>query len=484
MSDAEILSLLPLIIVAGTAIVVMILAAFWRSHTGAAGVTVLGLVLAIAFSLAPHGDASLRAGGILIVDSYSLFFTWLFLAATLAVALFAHGYLKRLERGHGEFYVMLLLATLGAAVMAGAGHFVSFFLGLEILTVSLYVMIAYLKTEEKPLEAGAKYLILAATSSAFLLFGMALIYGQLGTMEFGQMATQAGAQSQEGEIFLLAGVGLTVVGIGFKLAVVPFHMWTPDVYQGAPAPVSAYIATVSKGAMLALLLRYFPAVGGYRSPVITTVFVVVSICSMFAGNLLALMQQSVKRLLAYSSISHLGYMLVAFVAGGRLAMEAIAFYLVTYVATMLGAFGIVSILSGVGEERDDIGSYRGLFWRRPWVAGAFTAVLLSLAGIPLTAGFIGKYYVLTAGVGSAEWTLVVVLVINSALGLFYYLRVVVAMLSPVAEVSLSPARLALAAGIVLSLLTLVLIWIGVYPSPVMQIVHDAVAGFSLPVTQY
>jgi NADH-quinone oxidoreductase subunit N len=340
-------------------------------------------------------------------------------------------------------------------------------------------MIAYPRTDRRALEAGVKYLILAAASSAFLLFGMALVYAELGTMEFGRMAAVLTSRVNLDQRLLLAGLAMMVTGIGFKLAVVPFHMWTPDVYEGAPAPVTAFVATASKGAMFALLLRYFIETGAYAYRPILLAFGAIAITSMIAGNLLALMQDNVKRILAYSSIAHLGYLLVAFLAGGAWAVEAAAFYLVAYFVTTLGAFGVVTVLSDRRRDADALADYRGLFWSRPWLAVIFTAMLLSLAGIPLTAGFVGKFYVLAAGVGSALWTLVVVLVVGSAIGLYYYLRIVVVMFAPATPGPKETPALApvfpVAGRVVLAVLTLLLAWFGVYPAPLMRLIQATVA---------
>jgi NADH-quinone oxidoreductase subunit N len=265
-----------------------------------------------------------------------------------------------------------------------------------------------------------------------------------------------------------------IVGIGFKLALVPFHLWTPDVYQGAPAPSAAFIATASKGAMFVVLLRLFRQVNLDPSSPVLQVFVVIAVASMFTGNLLALLQSNVKRMLAYSSIAHLGYLLVAFLASGPLAGAAVAYYLVAYFVTMLGAFGVVGVLAGSDRDADALSDYQGLAWRRPRLAAVMTAMLLSLAGIPLTAGFVGKFYVLAAGAASRLWWLVLILVVNSAIGLFYYLRVMIAMFAPAAEAALhgaptSDVRAQRAgtlpvAGLTLGALTLLVLWLGVDPS--------------------
>ena len=233
---------------------------------------------------------------------------------------------------------------------------------------------------------------------------------------------------------LLAGLVMIISGLGFKLAVVPFHLWTPDVYEGAPAPVTAFIATVSKGAVFALVLRYFTRIDIHAHTALFLIITLIAVASMFAGNLLALLQTNVKRILAYSSISHLGYLLVTVLASGPTAVTAAAFYLAAYFITTLGAFGVVAVLSRPERDADRLEDYRGLVWRRPWLAGVFTAMLFSLAGIPLTAGFVGKFYVVAAGVGSALWLAVVALAINSVIGLFYYLRIVVALFTPAGDV--------------------------------------------------
>jgi NADH-quinone oxidoreductase subunit N len=268
---------------------------------------------------------------------------------------------------------------------------------------------------------------------------------------------------------------MIITGMAFKLALVPFHMWTPDVYQGAPAPVAAFIATVSKGGMFAILLRYFYRLEVRNYQPIVVVFTIIAIASMLGGNLLALLQQNVKRILAYSSIAHMGYVLVAFIASGVLAVQAVTFYLIAYFVTIIGAFGVVTVLSNGDADAESLESYRGLFWRRPALAGVMTAMLLSLTGIPVTAGFIGKFYVVAAGASSAAWSLIIILVVSSVIGAFYYLRVMFALYAPSeagdrpAEV---PPRMAFASSVLL-VLTLLLIWLGVYPAPLLHVIRAA-----------
>jgi NADH-quinone oxidoreductase subunit N len=264
---------------------------------------------------------------------------------------------------------------------------------------------------------------------------------------------------------------LIVTGIGFKLAVVPFHLWTPDVYEGAPAPVTAFISTVSKVAIFALLLRFFYHAGVHQSRDVFIVFVVIAVASMLAGNLLALWQTNVKRILAYSSIAHFGYMLVAFVAGGDLALEAVTFYLVAYTVTTLGAFGVVTVLSGSSRDADRLDDYQGLFWRRPGLAGIFTVMLLSLAGIPATMGFLAKFYILAAGASATQWSLLIILVITSAIGLFYYLRILVALYSASSKRDTSLHAVVTPSGVMLAVLTALLLGFGLYPAPLLDMIQ-------------
>jgi NADH-quinone oxidoreductase subunit N len=330
-------------------------------------------------------------------------------------------------------------------------------------------LIAYIRTESISIEAGIKYLVLAASSSSILLFGLALIYSESGSMELSQFtAAMTRTAGQEDSFLVVAGLMLVLTGIGFKLAVVPFHLWASDVYEGAPLPVTAFIATVSKGGIFALLLRWFHVNGENIAGAAVMVLTIIAIASMLTGNLLALRQTNVKRILAYSSIAHMGYLLVALLAAGTLGAAAATYYLVAYLVTILGAFGVMTMLSGPRREAASLDSYRGLFWRKPLLAAAFTTMLLSLAGIPLTAGFLGKFYVLTAGAAGSRWVLLFTLIVSSTIGLFYYLRIVVVMYAQQADADTIrdahllpvpvPAALALAA------LTGLVFLLGVYPA--------------------
>lgn len=449
--------------------VVMLAVTFKRHHALTAGLTIAGLVMAFISILPVTPYVPRYVTALLIIDPYALFYMGVIIASAVVVAVLSYQYFEQQAGHREELYVLLLIATLGCTVLVASSHLMSFFLGLEILSVSLYAMVAYLKERKQSLEAGVKYLVLAGASSAFLVFGMALIYADLGTMDFTRVAAASIATSHLA--LLLPGIVLIVTGMGFKLAVVPFHLWTPDVYEGAPAPVTAFLATVSKTAIFALLLRFLYHPGMPPPRALYIVFVFIAVASMLAGNLLALLQTNVKRILAYSSIAHFGYMLVAFLAGGTLAVEAVTLYLVAYTVTTLGALGVVTVLSAVNRDADAMDDYRGLFWRRPFMAGIFTVMLLSLAGIPTTMGFLAKFYVLAAGASATQWSLLVILVITSTIGLFYYLRILVTLYSASSERETSVHPAVTPSGVVLVVLTGLLLGFGIYPAPLLDMIQ-------------
>jgi NADH-quinone oxidoreductase subunit N len=472
--------LMPLVILAGAILIVMLTIAFYRRHIFIASLTLVGITLSglsiwFAWRAVPASVTPL-----LKVDHLGLLLMGILLFATFVIAFVSYFYLNKHAVQREEYYLLLLLAALGGSILVVSNHFAAFFLGLEILTVSLYGLIGFLRDRKHSIEAAIKYLILASVSTAFLLFGIALIYANQGTLAFDRLDLVGSFDSGPHNILLLTGFGMLFVGIGFKLAVVPFHMWTPDVYQGAPAPVTGFIATVSKGAIFALLLRLSMASGFQESHTLALVLALIAMVSMLLGNLLALLQDNVKRILAYSSIAHLGYLLVAFLANSTMAIEAATFYLTAYIVTTLGAFVVVSVMSDSKRDAEKINDYRSLYWKRPWLATLFTLSLLSLIGMPLTAGFMGKFFVLTAGIGATLWLLAIVLVLGSAIGLYYYLRIVVAMFMPLDEEPvLARERLPqrLSSGFVFGLLMLILLWLGLYPTSFITMIQSAMASF-------
>jgi NADH-quinone oxidoreductase subunit N len=488
MSTDVLIDLLQIIMLTLTTVGVMLVAGFKREHGLVNALTTAGLAASLLVFIFVDPVLPLQATELLYFDGYSLFFSGLIIFGALAVSILAYPYFESHNALNEEFYILLLTATLGAVVLACSTHFVSFFIGMEMLGVSLYAMIAYPVHEEKsakfPLEAAIKYLIMSGLASGLILFGIALLYALTGTMFFSDLAPAIEAQDVAASPVLVTGWLMIIAGIAFKLSLVPFHIWTPDVYEGAPVPVTAYLATVSKASMLAVVLRLLLISDAFQYDALMLVLTVMAAASMLLGNLLALMQANVKRLFAYSSIAHLGYLLVVIIAAasvpGMLSVESMSFYVAAYFIMSLGGFAVTNAISNSGKELDMISDYQGLFWRNPWLAAVMITVLFSLAGIPLTAGFIGKFYVFTSGVEGSLWFLLTMLIIGSAIGLYYYLRIIYAMLQPVEKVSKQdPAGQAIPFGThaVLASMSAIIIYLGVYPMPMIDILQSLAAAF-------
>ena len=483
MTVQQLLALSPILIVGVTVVVLMLAIALkrhpgWNAALALAGLSVALLPLLVHFWLPGISTLPQTVTPLLGIDNYAWLYMALILIAALATATLLPAYMEGYQGNREEIYLLLLLSTLGGLTMVASRHFASFFLGLELLSVPMYGMAAYLVKARRSLEAGMKYLVLSAVASAFIVFGMALVYSQTGTLVFGDIGASAANVADGARSVMILGGAMLLIGVGFKLSLAPFHLWTPDVYEGAPAPVTSYLATASKIAVFALLLRYFVEARAYQYDTLVDVLSVLAILSIAIGNVLALRQENLKRLLAYSSIAHFGYLLVALVASGPLAIEAVGVYLLTYLVTTLAAFGVITLMSSPYKEQDaeTLFDYRGLFWKRPSLALILTVALLSLAGIPLTAGFIGKFYVLGAGVDKRLWVLLAAVVLGSALGLYYYLRAMVQLyLRPRWVVPFAAPRnwARGAGGGILMLLTLAILLLGVYPGPFIAWVQAA-----------
>lgn len=473
MTYTDFIALLPLLITGYAGALVMAIVAFWRSNTAAFILTLITFAAAFASVFFALSYAPRAVTPLIEIDRFSLFFTGLILFGAFLITLLCPSYLKTHEKRSEAFYVLLMMAVLGMISIAVSSHFVSFFLGLETVSVSLYGLIGYTRNYRLSIEGAVKYLVLAASSSAFLLFGIALIYSDFGTMDFRQLAPLM--TGGDLSLISLLGTALILVGFGFKLALAPFHMWSPDVYQGAPAPVTALIATGSKGAVFALLLRFITIGDLTANSTLFLVISVLAIATMFVGNLLALLQRNVKRLLAYSSIAQIGYMLIPLLAGGALGPSSIAFYLTSYFATTIAAFGVIAVISasramGDVEELED---YRGLALSHPILAAILSLALLSLTGIPLTSGFIAKFYIFSAAAQAGLWGLLIIGVINSGISAFYYLRVLVAMYTrSITEPEPLPTARP-ASAIALALSTAIIFIFGIYPVPLIRLAEAA-----------
>ncbi|MFN2431849.1 MAG: NADH-quinone oxidoreductase subunit N [Gemmatimonadota bacterium] len=445
------------------------LLAFWISLLGV-GAALL-LVCFQAGTLDRFGGRSFS--GMFTVDGFGLFFTAIFLIGTLLVMLLTVDYARR-ERLHvGEYYFLLLMSTAGGILMAQSTNLIMIFLGLELLSIAVYVLAGFDRTRARSIEAALKYFLLGAFSSGFFLYGIALLYGATGSMDLAVVAARA-PEPGEGLLFP-AGIVLLLVGFAFKVAIVPFHMWSPDVYEGSPTPVTAYMAATVKAAGFAAFVRVFLTTFESHAASWVPLLAVLAVATMVVGNLAALAQSNLKRLLAYSSIAHAGYLLVALVARNELGASSFLFYLLAYTLMTLGAFGVVIALGRRGEANEEMSDLAGLGSRHPFLAAAMSVFMFSLAGIPPTAGFIGKFYIFSAALDAGLGWLAVVMVLASVVSVYYYLKVTVAMYmwEGGATASLRPAPL-LVTALVIALLGV--LQLGIFPGPVIDLAGRSVQG--------
>jgi NADH-quinone oxidoreductase subunit N len=438
---------MPELILIGGALVILTVSALLRKRSRRGLWMFLTVVVGLAsfawaawtWDASQSGKAALIVGNALVFDGFTVFFAILVSAAIVLSALVSDSYLRREGLDGPEFYVLALLSGSGAMIMAAANDLIVVFLGLEILSIALYIMAAYHRRRIESGEASMKYFILGAFSSAIFLYGVALCYGATGTTRLSEIATFL-AKNHVPRSILLAGVVLLIVGLGFKVAAVPFHTWTPDVYQGSPTPATGFMAAVAKAggfaALIRVLMSAFPTLTVDWRPIIWAL----AALTLLVGSMLAIVQTDVKRMLAYSSISHAGYVLVGLQAATAAGVAGSLFYLISYLFMVIGSFAIVSVVSGKGEARNDLGGFRGLAGRRPGLALAFTVLLLAQAGVPFTAGFFAKFYVVSAAVGQRQWVLAVLAMLAAAVAAFFYLRLAIFMYSP------APSEAQLAVG--------------------------------------
>jgi NADH-quinone oxidoreductase subunit N len=373
-----------------------------------------------------HGEAQPAVADALVVDGFSVFFTVVMCSAVVVGALLADGYLRRERLPGYEFYVLMLLSASGGVFMAAANDLIIVFLGLEILSLALYVLAGYHRRRSQSQEAAIKYFVLGAFSSAFFLYGVALVYGATGSTNLGSIARFLREQTLT-EGVLLGGIAFLLVGLGFKVAAVPFHMWTPDVYQGSPTPVTGFMAAAAKAAGFAALLRLFFSTFGTNRLDWEPIVWALAVLSLVVGSVLAVVQTDVKRMLAYSSISHAGYVLVGLQAANDRGIAGSLFYLLAYTFMILGSFGVATLVGRRGDERHGLDDYRGLARSRPVLAFTFTVFLLAQAGVPFTSGFLAKFYVIGAAVESHSYALAIIAMLAAVIAAFFYLRVIVAM---------------------------------------------------------
>lgn len=469
--ESVIIPLWPFLILSVGGIVVLVLDAIWpRGRRLDATIVGVPLVLLALFALSyqwGHPNRQSVLGGMYLTDGFGAFIGIVVCLGLVLTLLLSQHYLRQLGRQRGEFYALLLLSASGMVLFSSATEMLTLFLGLELLSLPLYMLSGYFRKDPKSNEAGMKYFLLGAFSSAIFLFGVALIYGATGQTDLSEAVMTRSPMPG------LLGVGLVVlmVGLLFKVASVPFHMWVPDVYEGAPTAVTAFMATAVKAAAFGALVRFFvvslPALSGLP---MEKIFWWLAVLSMTGGNLAALTQSNIKRMLAYSSIAHVGYILVGVTAiaatGSTEPVAGILYYLLAYTFMNICAFGVIIALSEKGKETLDIDGMGGLGWRHPGLGLAMTLAMVALAGIPPTAGFFGKYYVFQSAVQAGLVGLVVIGVLNTALSVYYYLRVLVAFFMKPATREVSPSP-SVGVGVTLALASLAILWIAVGPDGIL-----------------
>ena len=423
--------ILPLLVLTGWACVLLLVDLFIKNKGVTALLAALGLALSLGFTLAQIGTTGTGFNNMVVIDGFSTFVDALLLVTGLFSIALAYGYLKRMGIERGEYYTLLLFSIAGMLLMAQATDLIIVFLALEMLSIPLYVLAAFDRPKVNSEEAGLKYFLLGAFSTGFIVYGIALVFGATGTTSLGAIVTAA-SNGTTNLLLLTIGSALILVALGFKIAAVPFHMWTPDVYQGAPSSVTAFMAAGAKIAGFAALLRVFALAFPSLAADLTPILAVISALTMIVGNLIAVAQTNIKRLLAYSSIAHAGYILMAFVPYGQpkvvsTSIAAGLFYLVAYALTNFGAWAVVIALEKTEGKGLEISDYAGLGRKYPALAAAMTVFMLSLTGVPPTLGFVGKFYLFRAVINGQFYLLAVIGVLTTLISAYYYLRVVVTM---------------------------------------------------------
>ena len=423
-------ALLPEVILAVTGLLVLTLDVFqrgdrsgpsraWVRWTAVAGV--LAALLANGYLL--EFEAPLRSG-MIAMDTFRVATNFVILGATVLALLFSFDYLRREGMDVGEFYFLMLMAAVGMMLLAGSRDLIVVFVSVELMSLAVYVLTGFSRRDPRSAEGALKYFLMGAFASGFLLYGIALLFGATGSTNLALVTSEVARGAAEGNFLLYAGVALLVVGFAFKISAVPFHMWTPDAYEGAPTPVTGFMAAGVKAAGFAAILRIVTVELAPAAAIWTPVLWWLAVLTMVVPNLIALAQDNVKRMLAYSSIAHAGYLLVGVVAGSAAGRSAALLYLAVYAVMTLGAFALVGVVASAEGSRGGLADFRGLGWRRPLLGALLVLFLLSLAGFPPTGGFIGKLYLLLAAVESGHVTLAVILVLTSFVSYYYYLRVI------------------------------------------------------------
>jgi len=464
---------IPEIVMTAVALIVLIADLLIKKKEVLAIFSIVG-VAAVAHTLA--GSSGVTFGGMFISDGYSTFFKIIFLVNVILTVLISIKYIVIEKVNFGEYYSLILFSTIGMMIMASAGDLIVLYLGLELMALSTYVLAGFIRHDIKSNEAALKYFLLGAFSSAFLLYGISIIYGLTGTTDLKAIAAFISERGLADNFSLLLSVIFLIVAFGFKIAAAPFHMWAPDVYEGAPTSITAFMSVGPKAAGFAVLGRVFMVAFVSVKVDWAAMLIPISILTMAVGNIVALSQTNIKRMLAYSSIAHAGYALLGIIAANNEGLASMMNYLMIYAFMNIGAFAVIIMLRSEGFKGEDINDYEGLAKTHPLAAALMLIFMFSLTGIPPTAGFIGKLYIFMSAINAGYTWLVIVAVIFSAISAYFYLRIVMYMYmkEPKATVSLSTSP---ATGLALAVTVIAVLVIGVYPSVLVEFARAAIVGF-------
>ncbi|RMG34850.1 MAG: NADH-quinone oxidoreductase subunit N [Methanobacteriota archaeon] len=472
-TSSDMMSILPVIILSVFGIYLMLQGVLApRFHQASLlYIALLGILAAAISNLFLIGDSYTAFSDMIKVDRLTVAFNFIFLFTAALTLLMVSSYSEQESMELVEFTPLLLFSTVGMMLMGSAENLMTLFLGLETMSIALYVMAGFRRYNRLSLEAALKYFLLGAFATGFLLYGIALLYGVVGSANLKEIAQYFSQNTLNADLIALAGMGLIIVGFGFKVALVPFHMWTPDVYQGAPIPVTAYMAVGAKAAGFAAILRVIVLSAGSISFHWTEVLWILAVLTMTVGNIIALVQDNIKRMLAYSSIAHAGYILMAVVASNELSAPSVLFYLIVYMFMNIGAFAIASVVGGEGERWVKIKDFAGLGRTQPMLGLAMTIFMFSLAGFPPTGGFMGKLYIFTAALESGYIWLVIFGAINTLLSVYYYIGVVVAMYmqKPTKEVKIKDVLPGV--GLVILLAVIGVVYFGIFPGKALAMLY-------------
>lgn len=474
----NILSILPILTLAGFGMIVLLVDILSSRKLGEknllAYLSLMGIIVAAILARNSAGTTLFSFNESFAIDNYSLFFNFIFLLSTGLVILISHSYIKREEINHGEYYALILFSTIGMMLMASGADLLNIYIGLEVMSISIYILTGFKRSKLISNEASLKYFLLGAFATGFLLYGISLVYGSTGAINLKQIAGFIADKGSISNPLLLMGMALIIIGLGFKVASVPFHAWVPDVYEGAPTTITAFMSVGPKAAAFAAFLRILMTAFGSTHYEWQKIIYVLALLTMTVGNVVAIAQTNLKRMLAYSSIAHAGYLLIALVAANDMGVSSVLFYILAYTFMNIGALAVVIIVSQKGDEFIQIHDFAGLGFKHPGLAVAMSLFMLSMAGIPPTAGFVGKFYIFSAAIKSGYIGLAVIGVINSVISVFYYLRIMVIMYMKEPTRDFNPLTLSPLIVVAVVLSVIGTLHLGIFPSKIMEIAQQSI----------